>query len=272
MPAQEQQLGDEFLENGFIIRSCEAPEVLWELYEFFVDCGNAWLEVNSPPNKLGKLSDSHLVIATEDLNAIRLHLFAELNARASTRHTYFKLAPTVIQTIVGNELAMQNKVNLSIQQPGDHTSVLELHSDVWAGDSPFQVVLWVPLTDSTDTNAMFLLPPRESEDAYRRVRLGELTSMADIQVAYEKHFSTIEVKFGEILIFNSNCLHGNQLNTTSTSRWSLNCRLTSLLAPSTNPERRLGSFYTPILVRPATRMGLRAMETLGISDSADLTS
>ena len=111
---------------------------------------------------------------------------------------------------------------------------------------------------------MFLLRPEKSLEAYRRVRAGELNSMAVIQAAYEADFEPIEVNFGDVLIFDSNCLHGNQLNTTQNSRWSLNCRFTSLLAPSITPERRLGSYYTPITMRPATRMGLRAADALGL--------
>ena len=72
----------------------------------------------------------------------------------------------------------------------------------------------------------------------------------------------MNIETGRILVFNSNCLHGNQLNTTTTSRWSLNCRFVSLLAPATNPERRLGSFYTPISARAATRAGLEALRML----------
>ena len=43
----------------------------------------------------------------------------------------------MLETIVGNELAMQLRVNLSIQLPGDDSSLLPLHSDVWSGDSQF---------------------------------------------------------------------------------------------------------------------------------------
>lgn len=267
MTSGEQRITDEFLENGFIIRKCESYENLRGFRDFFVHKGSAWLEANGGFGALDELHNSHLRVPPERLNDFRLHLFAELNAENATRRQYFALASTLVQIIVGNELAMQNKINLSIQQPGDQTSVLELHSDVWTGDSPFQVVLWVPLTDSTTTNAMFLLPPGASREAYQRVRNSELTSMAEIQREYRSLFLTLEINFGDVLIFDSNCLHGNQLNTTPHSRWSLNCRLTSLLAPSINPDRRLGSFYTPILVRPATRMGLRAMAALGIDDS-----
>jgi len=260
----ERELERQFLSQGFVVVPSESRTLLEQLFETILSETNHWLASQGKPSTLSSLQESHKLIEQSVINDVRLHLFAWLNSQPDIRVNYFRLAASLLQTLVGNELAMQNKVNLSIQQPHDQTSVLELHSDVWSGDSPFQVVLWVPLTDSRGTNAMFLLKPEKSMEAYRRARAGELESMAAIQTAYEADFEPIEVNFGDVLIFDSNCLHGNQLNTTQVSRWSLNCRFTSLLAPSITPERRLGSYYTPITMRPATRMGLRAADALGL--------
>lgn len=266
LSSEEERLSKEFLDTGYLVRACERPDLLSELKTLLLEESNVWLKRERQNGMIQDLSDSHLAITQSFLNDLRLHLFARLNARTDTRLNYFRLAKNLIECVVGNELAMQNKVNLSIQQPGDQSSVLELHSDVWSGDSPFQVVEWVPLTDSRSTNAMYLLRPDLSIEAYRRARNGELKSMSEIHDAYRDKFELIEVDFGQVLVFDSNCLHGNQLNTTSSTRWSLNCRVASLLAPATTPERRLGAYYTPITVRPATRMGLRAMEALGLID------
>ena len=262
--AEDTALGEQFLTDGYVIQPSESPETLKGLRSVIIGNANDWLNKNGRRTPIADLKESHLSIPLAKINDVRLALFAQLNSSQDSRRQYFSLASDLLQRLVGNELAMQNKLNLSIQQPGDQTSVLELHSDVWAGDSPFQVVLWVPLTDSSATNAMFLLPPETSKEAYARARTGELQSMAEIHVAYQDQFQAIEVKFGDILIFDSNCLHGNQLNTTNVSRWSLNCRIASLMAPATTPERRLGSYYSPIMVRPATRMGLRAVNALGL--------
>ena len=261
---EDARLGKQFLADGYVIRPSESHEGLEHLHSTIVGNANEWLKKNGLTAPIADLKDSHQSIPSEKVNDIRLSLFAGLNSLQQSRRQYFSLASDLLQRLVGNEPAMQNKLNLSIQQPGDQTSVLELHSDVWAGDSPFQVVLWVPLTDSSGTNAMFLLPPEKSKEAYAQARAGELRSMAEIHVAYQDQFQAIEVKFGDVLVFDSNCLHGNQLNTTTVSRWSLNCRIASLMAPATTPERRLGSYYTPIMVRPATRMGLRAIDALGL--------
>ena len=264
LSVEDSELSERFLADGYVIHRCESPEALEALSNWIRSRANQWLTENGHHVTIDALRNSHSVVDASFLNDLRLHLFASINAQPDSRRTYFSLAQSLLQSVVGNELAMQNKVNLSIQQPGDQTSVLEMHSDAWTGDSPFQVVLWVPLTNSTGTNAMYLLNPEKSIEAYGRVRRGELPSMSEIHVAYKNLFRPVEVNLGDVLVFDSNCLHGNQLNTTPESRWSLNCRFTSLMAPSTSPECQLGSFYTPIMVRPATRMGLRALNALGL--------
>lgn len=266
LTALEQELENQFLENGFVILPCEQRPLLIQLQNAVTEEANNWILKHTTESRISHLKDSHQSVSTEIVNGFRLHLFAWLNSNPRLRFEYFSLASSALQSLVGNELAMQNKVNLSIQHPGDHTSVLETHSDVWSGDSPFQVVLWIPLTDSKATNAMFFLRPKLTLEAYKRTLSGELKSMSDVQKVYEEDFQPIEVKFGDVLIFDSSCLHGNQFNSTDSSRWSLNCRFTSLLAPAITPERRLGPYYTPITIRPATKMGLRATEALRLLD------
>ena len=49
-------------------------------------------------------------------------------------------------------------------------------------------------------------------------------------------------------------MHGNRINTESQTRWSFNCRFKSLFSPYA--EKRLGDFFEPITIRPATRFGM----------------
>ena len=49
------------------------------------------------------------------------------------------------------------KINLSIQVPQDDSSLLALHSDVWSGDSPYEVVIWIPLVNCYKTKSMYIL-------------------------------------------------------------------------------------------------------------------
>ena len=256
---EEIALSDDFLRNGFVVCDAEAPQILESIVQDVIQIAINWLKQSQLESKAFELSNSHDFVANERLNDLRLTIFNEINKIADIRQRYFWLARQSLATLVGNELSMQNKVNLSIQQPNDESSVLPMHSDIWTGDSPFQVVLWVPLTDASQSNSMFFLPPRESHEARQRVTTGDFKSMDEIESEYHAQMITMVVPYGKVLIFDSNCLHGNVLNETKTSRWSINCRFTGLLTPFTNPERRLGTYYLPITTRAATKMGLSTL-------------
>ena len=262
---EEIALSTDFLRNGFIVCDAESPQILESIRQDVTQIAIKWLKQSQLESKAFELSNSHSFVTNEQINDLRLTIFTEVNKIVDIRQRYFWLARRSLNALVGNELAMQNKVNLSIQQPNDESSVLPIHSDIWTGDSPFQVVLWVPLTDASKSNSMFLLPPNESREARQRVAAGEFKSMDQIEREYHSQIVTMVVPYGKVLIFNSNCLHGNILNETETVRWSINCRFTGLLTPFTNPERRLGTYYLPITTRAATKMGLSILNTQEIS-------
>ena len=55
------------------------------------------------------------------------------------------------------------KINLSIQIPHDTKSMLPMHSDIYAGESPFEVVIWIPLMDvKKSTHSMFITNPKDN--------------------------------------------------------------------------------------------------------------
>ena len=253
---EEIELSNNFLRDGYVVREAESEWNLKSIRQDVIQIATNWLKQNGLESASFDLANSHKFVPNDRLNDLRLTVFTEINKHADIRQRYFTLARQTLANLVGNELAMQNKVNMSIQQPDDESSVLPMHSDIWTGDSPFQVVLWVPLTDASDTNSMFFLPPNASREARRRVAAGEFKSMDQIEAAYRKQMITMVVPHGKVLIFDSSCLHGNVLNETKTARWSINCRFTGLLTPFTNPERRLGTYYLPITTRAATKLGL----------------
>ena len=66
----------------------------------------------------------------------------EINKNKSLRVLYYKISKPILDIILGNELSMQSRINLSIQLPMDNSSLLPVHSDVWSGDFPFETVVW----------------------------------------------------------------------------------------------------------------------------------
>ena len=160
----------------------------------------------------------------------------------------------MLEILVGNELAMQRAIGLSIQLPNDDSSLLPLHSDVWSEDSPFEVVLWVPLVDCYGTKSMFLLPP--PADSKWRSRLADFQhgSVSQFFEAVQPDLQWLRVGYGQVLVFTHTVMHGNAVNLEQGTRWSMNVRFKSLFTPYA--DKQLGDFFEPILIRPASRIGI----------------
>jgi sporadic carbohydrate cluster 2OG-Fe(II) oxygenase len=150
--------------------------------------------------------------------------------------------------------------------PDDTTSLLGIHADVFSGETPYQVVQWVPLVDVKDTKSMFFLPQSKSTDALDRIKEFESGGMAALFKAVENDLIWLEIPYGSVAIFSPNCLHGNVLNEETETRWSLNCRFTGLCTPYDSAEKALGAFYFPITPRPVTRLGMAYRHPKGFEE------
>ena len=100
---------------------------------------------------------AHNYINIKDLNEIRLLIIKDINKDSEIKKIFFSIFREFLYTIAGNELVMQKNINLSIQFPNDNSSLLPIHSDVWSGDSPYEINLWIPLVDCYRTKSMYIL-------------------------------------------------------------------------------------------------------------------
>ncbi len=199
-------------------------------------------------NRAGEL------VSVADLNSVRLGVFNAMNRESWFRPAYYKLGRNVLATLVGNELAMQRRINLSIQLPGDESSLLPVHSDVWSGDSAFEVVVWVPLVDCYRTKSMFILPRKPNDEHSKRLAEFQGKDTEELFRTIEPDVKWLNVSVGQGLIFTHTLMHGNRRNEENEARWSMNCRFKSLLSPY--DTKRLGEFFEPITLRAATRLGM----------------
>lgn len=252
----DKALESEFLQQGYVIRPVDNRDALDELRREVARLVCAHLNRETPGDVGAFLNEIHRLVSVPDLNPLRLAVYRAMNDKSWFRPTYFALARSVIEGLVGNELAMQNRVNLSIQFPEDDSSLLDLHADVFGGETPFQVVEWLPLVDCHRTKSMFILPaPKTSEITPRLSEIGD-GGMARLYDMVEKDLVWLDVPYGTALVFSPNCLHGNIINREPQTRWSMNCRFTGLFTPYTSDEKKIGSYYLPITTRPVSRVGM----------------
>tara|TARA_S200000501_G_scaffold379021_2_gene446519 strand:+ start:9884 stop:10684 length:801 start_codon:yes stop_codon:yes gene_type:complete len=205
----------------------------------------------------------HKIIKLKDLNALRFSIYKKINLNKFFTEIYYELAKEYLDQLVGNELAMQKKINLSIQMPKDKDSLLDLHSDIYAGESPFQVVVWIPLVDAYDTKSMFFTKPKFNKSMNQQLLETNKFTTKKMYDKNKKNFSFLNVKFGDILIFSPIILHGNTVNKTKETRFSLNCRFKSLLSPydvTVKSHRNIPNFYRPLNIKPMTKIGFNYLK------------
>ena len=179
------------------------------------------------------------------------YVIRQMNAQAWFRNSYFQLAKLALEMLVGNELAMQLRINLSIQLPQDESSLLPVHADVWSGihlmrwwygcpwltvTAPRQCTFCLLQSDERLREEFGQWADRSSEELFRRI---------------ENEVSWIEIKAGEVLIFNQNLPHGNRVNQEPETRWSMNCRFKSVFTPY--GDKKIGEFFEPITLKAASR-------------------
>jgi len=242
----EKILGKEFIDQGYIIRPVANKDALDKIQKFAVD------KLSKKGND--SLDKTHESISIGELNTFRLEVIKEINEQSWLREAYYQIAKPYLDILVGNELAMQLRVNLSIQMPEDDSSLLSVHADTWSGDSPYEVVVWLPLVDCYNTKSMYFLPPKAADNLSDDFKLHAQGNSEKLFDAIKDDVNWMKVNYGEVVIFHQVFPHGNRVNEESETRWSLNCRFKSLFSPY--KDKKIGEFFEPITMRPVTKVSM----------------
>jgi len=242
----EKILEKEFIDQGYIIRDVANKDALGKIQKFTTE-------------KLSRkggdsLDKTHESISINELNTFRLDVIKEINDQPWLREAYFQIVKPYLDVLVGNELAMQLRVNLSIQMPGDEGSLLPVHADTWSGDSPYEVVVWLPLVDCYDTKSMYFLPPEAANNLSNNFKLHTQGDSEQLFNTIKDDVKWMKVDYGEVLVFNQIYPHGNVVNEENETRWSMNCRFKSLFSPY--KDKKIGEFFEPITMRPVTKVAM----------------
>ena len=251
---KEIEFSESFLKNGYCISDTDEKNNLEylreQIFKILVDSSHIKKDLNIEDF----FNNTHQHINLNNLNEIRLRIIEDLSKNKNIRPKYYKIFKNELDLIVGNELVMQKRLNLSIQLPKDNSSLLSIHADTWSGDSPFETVCWLPLVDCKKTMCMFILPAYEYEsfvDVYKNMKEKNSENLFN---EIKDKLKWLEIKYGQILIFNQNLPHGNIINNEEFSRWSFNCRFKGVFTPYA--DKRIGEFFEPVTLKPASKFGM----------------
>ncbi len=206
-------------------------------------------------SELRSLDELHNHIDAKKINDFRLYLFNQINTNFDWRSAVLNLAGDELRSIIGPDISAQKKINFSIILPNDGTSQLGMHSDSWSAESPFQVNLWMPITDTFGSNSMYLLDEKRTLEVTQSICNESFYPIPD-NLFDENDF--LDMKFGEILIFNPCLLHGNVINRTDKTRIALHLRFKNIYAPEIHdfPDRTTGIFYEPLEISENSKFAL----------------
>lgn len=249
----ENRLSKLYLSNGYAIEESDEKKTLEEIKLIFIKNINMILPKTKSKNDNYILNYIHKFLSIKDLNSFRLEMIHKINNTNDFRKNFFKVSKKMVETIVGNELAMQTKINLSIQIPNDDTSLLPVHADTWSGLSPFETVVLMPLVDCYKTKSMFILPSNKSK-IINKIFKTKVKSTKDIFQKIKNDIRWLKINYGQILIFDQTLPHGNVVNKEKETRWTMNCRFKGIFTPY--KDKKLGEFYEPITLKSATKRGL----------------
>lgn len=245
-----QNLND-FERRGFDIVSahslqplCEVRDQIYAVVKRIFD-----LSENDATTGLNKLHEASIGGAA--LNDRRTQLIREVSDTTDVATLLYSAFDDVLSQLIGPDVLAQRTTNLVIQQPGD-PNPSEVHRDAPL-NSPYEIVVWVPLVDCYKTKSMYVLPLETTRNA-----LSLLDQSPYDWGGFYQHCAdvgeNVDVKFGQALIFWSGLLHGSHVNRESETRFSINIRYKSLFSPSGLKEQF--EYFKILRLSPLTRLGL----------------
>lgn len=249
---EEQKIVDQFLETGYVIFPLENVSTFNNIRNSVYEWGIEILQEDIFDQDLF-FNNTHDVVKNENLNDFRLKLISKITKDKNMHSSIYSLAKSHIGWLVGNELAMQRSCNLVIHLANSQSSIIPLHSDVWVGNSPYEIVFWFPLVSCYKTKSMYILPRSDSEEIFRDYKKYSHLAANEFYEEIKHRLNFLDIPFGHGLIFSHSLLHGNQFNEENETRWSFDVRFKNAFSPYSS--KGIGESFLPITVRPVTRIG-----------------
>ena len=249
------KLAEQFTKNGYVIFDIENQKNYEKIKKTIA-------QALGPTNSLDDFHKEKF-FKFNNINNLRLNAYKELNKIKDWEKLYYSLAENALQELIGLDISIQNKLNFSIQSPNDKNSILMLHTDTLSGQTEFEVVLWVPFTESYETNSMYIYSRKNSEKIFKNLAKNEKKGMQGLFKLYEKDAKFLKLSPGQAMIFSPSLFHGNVLNKTDTTRMSINCRFKSCFSPEFEEfptERNTGAFYRPLKISPLSEWAYQYYE------------
>ena len=178
---------------------------------------------------------------------------------------------TVFESLLGPDIAVQASPHLRIARPEKPQDNIGFHSDIDYGNTSYEMNCVIALNKLDKEGALKLLPASHARPVLKTIavtndkapkgsklnKLGVPYSYKRIvDENYKEDMVPIPMNVGEVLCFNLGLVHGQEVNNSLDTRWSIDCRLKNILAP-TNTR---GGYYKVFSKSPMTQAAEKHLE------------
>ena len=240
------------MKNGLKIHKTKNINLLNELRDeiylhtkkiFNIKEKNAELGLNYFHKYTKKLNDAAL-------NEKRIKLIKTITNECNAGEKIFKIFEKQLLSYLGPDILVQKSCNLVLQKPGDGNPS-EIHRDAPL-NSPYEIVLWLPLVNCYKTKSMYILDIKKTKDALKYLNKNK-NNWDNFEQYAKKLSSNPSVNYGNGLFFFTGLIHGSEINNEDETRVSLNIRYKNLFTPS-GMKNQL-QFFKALQISDLARMG-----------------
>ena len=158
----------------------------------------------------------------------------------------FKENIEIFEALIGRDLDIQKEPYIRVARPQSYEDNIGFHRDSFYGNSAYEISNFIPLVNLDNKSALMIEEESHKKGAipYTKVKneyvqkgskanqLGFLYEPKVINSNYNIKKMAVPLKFGEMLIFNLGLIHGQEVNSAKTTRWSMDTRIKNSFAPS----------------------------------------
>jgi sporadic carbohydrate cluster 2OG-Fe(II) oxygenase len=240
---------EELLEQGYLVMPSEDSAKLAMIRDRLFEQTSQWVAYRGEPAEEFFNHFHRYGLQGVALNDFRVSTIRYCSTQLNIARLVFEAFQPVLLRLIGPDIVVQKTMNLVIQQPGDSDQV-PTHRDAPL-NSPFEVVVWLPLVDVYGTKSMYILDRKGTEEALQFLRRDDPDFEGYTRYA-EDHGINLRVPFGSACLFWTGLVHGCHVNGESETRWSFNIRYKNLFSPY--GSKGLGDFFEPLCLSPLTQI------------------
>jgi sporadic carbohydrate cluster 2OG-Fe(II) oxygenase len=209
--------------------------------------------------RLGKqfnLTEYHLHVSEEQHRELHYDLTSYLR-NARVHHQIVAGNLSIFESLLGNDIDVQTEFYLRISRPGMNSDNIGMHRDTSYGNSAYEISCIYPLVDFIQGAAVGIVPESHKfgeleveaiphatiSKGSKQNQLGFLYSTKKIKNLDHNSIISPLVKVGEFLLFSLGVIHGQIVNTSNITRWSIDFRLKNHFTP-VNSNLKSGYYHS----------------------------